>query len=44
MDQETTALVERWILTFLEAPPLIDVELMRTVLAEHQSSAKEPPP
>lgn len=43
MDQETTALVERWILTFLEPPPLLDAELMRTVLAEHESRSWEPP-
>jgi hypothetical protein len=41
MDQETRALVQRWILTFLEAPPLIDAELMRTVLAEHEIRTKE---
>lgn len=41
MDQETTALVQRWMLTFLEAPPLIDVELMRTVLAEHERGLEE---
>ena len=37
MDQETAALVQRWILTFLEQPPLIDAELMKTVLAEHDT-------
>jgi hypothetical protein len=44
MDQVTTALVERWILTFLEAPPLIDVELMTQVLAEYEYSRREDPP
>ena len=43
MDQETSALVERWILTFLEPPPLLDAELMRTVLAEHESRTWEEP-
>ncbi len=44
MDKDETALVERWILTFLEAPPLIDVELMALVLAEHEARAEEDPP
>ncbi len=43
MDQETSELVERWILTFLEQPPLLDAELMRTVLAEHESRSWEQP-
>jgi hypothetical protein len=34
LDTETKALVQRWILTFCEAPVLIDVELMRRVLDE----------
>ncbi|HEX8470385.1 MAG TPA: hypothetical protein VF633_04680 [Brevundimonas sp.] len=42
MDQETAALVQRWILTFLEQPPLIDAELMRHVLAEHDNRVAEP--
>ncbi|MFN3930180.1 MAG: hypothetical protein ACK4JY_00400 [Brevundimonas sp.] len=32
MDTETTALVQRWIVAFCEAPVLIDPELMRRVL------------
>lgn len=35
MDKETEMLVERWILTFCEMPPLLDVDLMRQVLEEY---------
>ena len=34
MDTETRALVQRWIIAFCEAPILIDVDLMRQVLAD----------
>ena len=34
MDQEQTALIKRWIQAFSEPPPLVDVELMRAVLAD----------
>ena len=44
MDQEQTALIKRWIQTFSEPPPLVDVELMRIVLAEHEGSAREKSP
>ncbi len=44
MSQEAERLTEQWILTFLEAPPLVDVELMRMVLAEHGTPADEDPP
>ena len=37
MDSEMNGLVERWILTFCEPPALIDAELMRRVLAEHEA-------
>ncbi len=37
MDNETNRLIERWILAFCEPPPLIDAELMRRVLAEHEA-------
>ena len=37
MDSETKRLIERWILTFCEPPALIDAELMRRVLAEHEA-------
>lgn len=44
VSQEAERLTEQWILTFLEAPPLVDVELMRMVLAEHEARAEEDPP
>ena len=34
-------LLERWILTFCEPPPLIDVELMTQVLAEHTAKCED---
>lgn len=37
MTDEERALVEQWILIFCEAPPVIDVELMRRLIAEHQA-------
>jgi hypothetical protein len=33
-DEETTALVNRWIVAFCEMPVLVDPELMRSVLAK----------
>lgn len=32
---EIDRLVERWILAFCEAPPLLDADLMRAVLAQY---------
>lgn len=43
MDNETRALVQRWIIAFCEAPVLIDVELMRQVLNEVEARAGERP-
>jgi hypothetical protein len=40
LDEETEALVERWILAFCEAPPLVDVELMERILSEHEASSQ----
>jgi hypothetical protein len=37
LDSDIDALVQRWILTFCEAPVLIDAELMARVLAEHEA-------
>lgn len=44
MRDETQRLVERWIMTFLEPPPLADPELLALVLAEHEATqrSKEP--
>jgi hypothetical protein len=44
MSQEAERLIDQWILKFLEPPPLVDVELMRLVLAEHETRADEDPP
>jgi hypothetical protein len=38
MTDEERELVERWIITFCEAPPVIDVELMRRPIAEQQAT------
>jgi hypothetical protein len=35
MTNEERELLDRWILAFLEAPPIVDPELMRRLLAEH---------
>lgn len=40
MSDDVDRLVEQWIRTFREPPPLVDPELMRLVLDEHQG--KEP--
>ncbi len=37
MTNEERDLVERWILTFCEAPVMIDAELMRRLIAEEQA-------
>ena len=42
MDAEMKRLVERWITTFCETPPLLDAELMRRVLADMGHSEQEP--
>jgi hypothetical protein len=41
LDIETKALVQRWILTFCEAPVLIDAELMRRVLDDADAVAED---
>lgn len=40
MDNETRALVQRWIIAFCEAPVLVDAELMRRVLADVEDKPK----
>lgn len=42
MDAETERLMERWITTFCETPPVLDAELMRRVLAEMGHTEQEP--
>ena len=40
LDTETRALVQRWMIAFCEAPILIDVELMRRVLADAEGKPR----
>ena len=42
MNEETRALVDRWIMAFCEAPILIDEALMRQVLDEHDQTEGKP--
>ena len=41
MTNEERELLDQWILTFLEAPPVVDPELMRRLLAEHDATQAE---
>lgn len=41
MSQQRQDLIERWILAFCEAPPLIDEELMSRLLDEHEANEQE---
>ncbi|WP_426026865.1 hypothetical protein [Brevundimonas sp. TWP2-3-4b2] len=41
LDTETKALVQRWIIAFRETPVLIDADLMRRVLADHEGPTGE---
>lgn len=41
MDDEADRLVERWILAFCEVPPVVDPELMRRLLAEHDAKESD---
>ena len=43
MTNEERELLDRWILTFLEPPPVVDPELMRRLLAEHDATQAERP-
>lgn len=40
MDDDLERLTELWILTFCEAPVLVDAELMRRVLADYERDLK----
>jgi hypothetical protein len=44
MNEETSRLLDRWIITFLEAPPFVDEELLARVLAEHEAQTETKPP
>lgn len=41
MTDDAVRLLERWILAFCEPPPLIDVELMTRMLAEHEGRRED---
>jgi hypothetical protein len=41
MTEEERQLVDRWIVTFCEAPPVIDAELMRRLIAEQEATQQE---
>ncbi len=43
MTDEERSLMEQWILRFCEPPPVIDAELMRRVIAEHQAEPQGGP-
>jgi len=43
MTPDTETLIQRWIVAFREGPVLVDAELMRRLLAEHDArGAAEP--
>lgn len=44
MNDEIERLVQRWIIAFREVPILIDVELMRAVLADVEDRQEAPTP
>ena len=37
MDDETRRLLDRWIIAFLDPPVLLDPDLMRLILDEHDA-------
>ncbi|NSX34211.1 hypothetical protein HTK96_12620 [Brevundimonas vesicularis] len=41
MTEEERQLMDRWIVTFCEAPPVIDAELMRRLIAEQEATQQE---
>ena len=44
MNDEIERLVQRWIIAFREVPILIDVELLRAVLADVEDRQEAPTP
>lgn len=40
MQDEGRKSLDRWIVTFLEPPPVVDPELMRRLLAEHDGTTE----
>lgn len=41
MDDETRRLLDRWIIAFLDPPAVLDADLMRLILAEHDAGRAE---
>lgn len=39
MEDETRRLLDRWIIAFLDPPAVLDVDLMRLILDEHEAGA-----
>ena len=37
MDDETRKLLDRWIIAFLDPPVVLDADLMRLILDEHEA-------
>ncbi|MEC8455771.1 MAG: hypothetical protein VXZ43_02565, partial [Pseudomonadota bacterium] len=44
MTEEERRLVDQWIVTFCEAPPVVDAELMRRLIAEQETTQQEAKP
>jgi hypothetical protein len=44
MTEEERQLVDQWIVTFCEAPPVVDAELMRRLIAEQETMQQEAQP
>lgn len=44
MTEEERQLVDQWIVTFCEAPPVVDAELMRRLIAEQETMQLEAQP
>ena len=42
MTQAEQALVDKWIAVFCEAPPIVDAELMRSLIAEQEAILRRP--
>lgn len=37
MDEDTRKLLDRWIIAFLDPPVVLDADLMRLILDEHEA-------
>lgn len=41
MDDELRGLLDRWIIAFLDPPTVLDRDLMRSILEEHEAASGE---